>query len=366
PQACKQAHYRGVFLQACAKALVGDVEEGHQVARLDDLCDLLPLLGRRVDAGGVVAARVQHHDGLFRRGLQRGQHAREVQAMSGRVVVGIRIDREARAFEQRPVVLPAGVADQHSGLRQQLAQEVGADLQGTGAAQRLGGQDAAFCGQGGVRAQQQRLRAFVVAGDAFDRQVTPRRRGLDARDFRLAHRRQQRNTAIVVVVHTHAQVDFTGAGIGVVLFVQTQDGVARRKFDGIEKGAHGSSVRCVDARRPAVDNGGFTLKQSSMTAPGFVDFPDSPFHLYQPYPPAGDQPTAIDSLVQGIQDGLMYQTLLGVTGSGKTYTMANIIARLGRPALVLAPNKTLAAQLYAEMREFFPKNAVEYFVSYYD
>ncbi|WP_291378361.1 MULTISPECIES: excinuclease ABC subunit UvrB [Achromobacter] len=101
-------------------------------------------------------------------------------------------------------------------------------------------------------------------------------------------------------------------------------------------------------------------------SPGFVDFPDSPFHLYQPYPPAGDQPTAIAGLTQGVEDGLMYQTLLGVTGSGKTYTMANVIARMGRPALVLAPNKTLAAQLYAEMREFFPKNAVEYFVSYYD
>ncbi|MDQ8034781.1 MAG: excinuclease ABC subunit UvrB [Bordetella sp.] len=103
-----------------------------------------------------------------------------------------------------------------------------------------------------------------------------------------------------------------------------------------------------------------------MTAPGYVEFPNSPFQLYQPYPPAGDQPTAIAGLAQGIEDGLMYQTLLGVTGSGKTYTMANVIARLGRPALVLAPNKTLAAQLYAEMREFFPKNAVEYFVSYYD
>ncbi|MEI8402661.1 MAG: excinuclease ABC subunit UvrB [Alcaligenaceae bacterium] len=97
-----------------------------------------------------------------------------------------------------------------------------------------------------------------------------------------------------------------------------------------------------------------------------MDYPDSPFHLYQPYPPGGDQPRAIDLLEQGVRDGLMSQTLLGVTGSGKTFTMANMIARLGRPALVLAPNKTLAAQLYAEMREFFPKNAVEYFVSYYD
>jgi len=99
---------------------------------------------------------------------------------------------------------------------------------------------------------------------------------------------------------------------------------------------------------------------------GFVEFPGSPFQLYQPYPPAGDQPGAIEALTQGLNDGLMYQTLLGVTGSGKTYTMANVIARTGRPALVLAHNKTLAAQLYAEMREFFPRNAVEYFVSYYD
>jgi len=100
--------------------------------------------------------------------------------------------------------------------------------------------------------------------------------------------------------------------------------------------------------------------------PVFVTFPNSPFRLFQPFPPAGDQPTAIARLVEGIEDGLSYQTLLGVTGSGKTYTMANVIARTGRPALIMAPNKTLAAQLYAEMREFFPENAVEYFVSYYD
>ena len=98
----------------------------------------------------------------------------------------------------------------------------------------------------------------------------------------------------------------------------------------------------------------------------FLSFPGSPFELYQPYPPAGDQPTAIDQLVDGVNDGEVFQTLLGVTGSGKTFTMANVIARLGRPAIVYAPNKTLAAQLYSEFREFFPKNAVEYFVSYYD
>jgi excinuclease ABC subunit B len=98
----------------------------------------------------------------------------------------------------------------------------------------------------------------------------------------------------------------------------------------------------------------------------FVTFAGSPFQLFMPYPPAGDQPAAIAKLVEGIEDGLAFQTLLGVTGSGKTFTMANVIARIGRPALVFAPNKTLAAQLYAEFREFCPQNAVEYFVSYYD
>ena len=106
---------------------------------------------------------------------------------------------------------------------------------------------------------------------------------------------------------------------------------------------------------------------SEQIRPGtFVRYPDSPFELYQPYPPAGDQPEAIKQLVEGVNDGEVFQTLLGVTGSGKTFTMANVIARLGRPAIVFAPNKTLAAQLYSEFREFFPKNAVEYFVSYYD
>ena len=98
----------------------------------------------------------------------------------------------------------------------------------------------------------------------------------------------------------------------------------------------------------------------------FVHFDNSPFALFQPYPPAGDQPTAIAQLVEGVRDGESFQTLLGVTGSGKTFTMANVIARLGRPAIVFAPNKTLAAQLYSEFREFFQQNAVEYFVSYYD
>ena len=105
---------------------------------------------------------------------------------------------------------------------------------------------------------------------------------------------------------------------------------------------------------------------TSTNSARLLSFEGSPFRLHQPFAPAGDQPEAIEQLTMGIDDGLMYQTLLGVTGSGKTYTMANVIARCGRPALVLAHNKTLAAQLYSEFKEFFPENAVEYFVSYYD
>ncbi len=97
-----------------------------------------------------------------------------------------------------------------------------------------------------------------------------------------------------------------------------------------------------------------------------VTYPNSLYQLHQPFRPAGDQPVAIEKLVDGVRQGLQFQTLLGVTGSGKTYTMANVIAQLGRPAIVMAPNKTLAAQLYSEFREFFPNNSVEYFVSYYD
>ena len=106
--------------------------------------------------------------------------------------------------------------------------------------------------------------------------------------------------------------------------------------------------------------------RSGQSGARVLTFPDSPFRLHQTFAPAGDQPEAIEKLAEGVRDGLAFQTLLGVTGSGKTYTMAHVIARIGCPALIMAPNKTLAAQLYSEMREFFPENAVEYFVSYYD
>ncbi|MEO7558583.1 MAG: DEAD/DEAH box helicase family protein, partial [Gammaproteobacteria bacterium] len=91
-----------------------------------------------------------------------------------------------------------------------------------------------------------------------------------------------------------------------------------------------------------------------------------PFTINSGFQPAGDQPEAIARLVDGLKQGEAGQTLLGVTGSGKTFTIANVIQAVQRPAMIMAPNKTLAAQLYAEMREFFPNNAVEYFVSYYD
>ena len=90
------------------------------------------------------------------------------------------------------------------------------------------------------------------------------------------------------------------------------------------------------------------------------------FDLESPFPPAGDQPAAIKSLTQGLQEGQDHQVLLGVTGSGKTYTVANVIAKINRPTLIISHNKTLAAQLYAEFKSFFPRNAVEYFVSYFD
>ncbi len=131
----------------------------------------------------------------------------------------------------------------------------------------------------------------------------------------------------------------------------------------LPKTGSNSAVK-VDDKSPAADPMGGV--GHDLDPAKFVSFPDSPYQLYQPFPPAGDQPQAINALVEGIQDGLTFQTLLGVTGSGKTFTMANVIARTGRPAIIFAPNKTLAAQLYSEFREFFPKNAVEYFVSYYD
>ena len=108
------------------------------------------------------------------------------------------------------------------------------------------------------------------------------------------------------------------------------------------------------------------LQPDGNLAPNIVTFPAACFGCTSLSRPRATSRRRSTSSIEGIDDGLSFQTLLGVTGSGKTYTMANVIARMGRPALVIAPNKTLAAQLYSEFREFFPENAVEYFVSYYD
>ncbi|WP_251972611.1 excinuclease ABC subunit UvrB [Sphaerotilus microaerophilus] len=144
--------------------------------------------------------------------------------------------------------------------------------------------------------------------------------------------------------------------------------MAKQKVSRVRPGGRPGEDVVTGAGSSAAEAGAAPAAVGAAEAPAgtFVSYPDSPFQLFQPYPPAGDQPAAIEQLVEGVHDGLSYQTLLGVTGSGKTFTMANVIARLGRPAIVFAPNKTLAAQLYSEFREFFPKNAVEYFVSYYD
>ena len=125
-----------------------------------------------------------------------------------------------------------------------------------------------------------------------------------------------------------------------------------------------ANIPMARARNPVQDSNVVPLPGHQPVS--VLTFPDSPYRLHQTFEPAGDQPQAIAKLTEGLRDGLAYQTLLGVTGSGKTYTMAHVIARLGTAAIIMAPNKTLAAQLYSEMREFFPENAIEYFVSYYD
>src|ERR1700675_4277642 len=170
----------------------------------------------------------------------------------------------------------------------------------------------------------------------------------------MPHAFEHRDPAVVVVIHADAEIHFLRALVGDEGLGDAEDRVAgRHRHRGEGRG------RVVSVHRVKMQ--GFATEFYVL-----VTFPDSPFRLNQLFAPAGDQPEAIDKLTEGIADGLAFQTLLGVTGSGKTYTMANVIARLGCPAIIMAPNKTLAAQLYSEMREFFPENAVEYFVSYYD
>ncbi|MNN24244.1 hypothetical protein D3C81_1376700 [compost metagenome] len=196
---------------------------------------LLPVAGGQVDAGRVVAAGVQHDDRLCRQGAQVGEHAGQVDALGGGVVVAVVLHREAGGLEQRAVVFPARVADGNHGIGQQALEEVGTGLQCAGAAEGLGGDHTAFGQQGGVGTEQQLLHGAVVGGDAFDRQVAARRLGRQAGLLGLAHGAQQRNTAFLGEVHAYAQIDLARAGVGIERFVETQDGVAGSHFDGGEQ-----------------------------------------------------------------------------------------------------------------------------------
>ena len=198
------ADYRAVLLDAVAKALVGHVEEGGEFAGLEHFDDLVPLRGGDVVARGVVAAGVQHDDGAWGGSLQAGEHAVEVDATFFSVVVGIAADFETGVGEQGAVVFPARIRDEHLGIRAELLQEVGADLQAAGAANGLhGGHAAAFHGLA-VRPEHQCLNGIVVCHDAVDRQVAARR-GLGHHLLlgRL-HALQERKFAVVVEVHADA------------------------------------------------------------------------------------------------------------------------------------------------------------------
>ena len=376
-----------VFGQTVAKALVGHVQEGRQLARLARSNHLIPLRRADVVAGGVVAAGVQHDDGGRGRAAQGGQHGVEIDTAARGIVVGVVFDAKPSLGEQRAVVFPARIGNQHFRAGCQQVQKIGPNFQTAGATDGLHGGDAARLHGLAVGAEDQRLDAGIVGGNAVDRQVAACAGVFHQHFFCLAHAIEQRQFALVVVVDADTEIDFCRVGVGVELFVETQNRVAGGHSNGAKE-RHAKSLQGGQTNGDGALNSVFFWVARDFTgrhetcmpdpsqidpehpaaAPSgqFVRFPDSPFELFQPYPPAGDQPQAIAELVEGVRDGEVFQTLLGVTGSGKTFTMANVIARLGRPAIVFAPNKTLAAQLYSEFREFFPKNAVEYFVSYYD
>ena len=256
PRGHELADHRAVFGDALGKALVGHVEEGGQLAGLHHLDHLRPLRWRDVVARRVVAAGVQHHDGAGRGGLQVGQHAVEVQAARGGVVVAVGAHLEAGLREQRAVVLPARVADQHLGVGAELLQKVGADLQPARAAQRLHRGHAALRDDVGIGAEHQLLHRVVVGGNAVDRQVAARLRRVHQRLLGRLHAGQQRQLAVLVEVHADAQVDLVGVGVGGKLLVQTQDRVAGGHFDGGKQrhGGQSCGLKRADKRRAAVSN----------------------------------------------------------------------------------------------------------------
>ncbi|MNM76588.1 hypothetical protein D3C81_884150 [compost metagenome] len=231
----EQAHSRCVFVDAVAEALVGDVEERHVPLGLQHVQHLQPVFLAQIDAGRVVAAGVQNHDGAGRQGIQVFQQTAAIHALAGGIVVTVVLHREAGGLEQRAVVFPARVADRNHGVRQQALEEIRTGFQCAGPANRLSGDHAAFCQQLGISAEQQLLHALVIGGNTFDRQVATRCMGFDAGLFGGLHGAQQRQAAILVVIHANPQIDLAGTGIGIERFVQSQDGVAGGHFDGGEQ-----------------------------------------------------------------------------------------------------------------------------------
>jgi hypothetical protein len=214
------------------KALVGHVQERGELARLDGGDDLVPLRGGDVVARGVVAAGMQHDDGARGRRVQRSQHAVEVDAAGGRVVVGVGLDHETGRGEQRAVVFPAGVADHDLGVGRQLLEEVSADLQAAGAANALGGDHAAALDRLAVGAEHQALDGGVIGGHAVHGQVAAWLGRIHHLLFGGLDAFEQRQLAVVVEINADAQVDLVGVGVCGELFVQAQDRVARGHFDG--------------------------------------------------------------------------------------------------------------------------------------
>ncbi len=221
---------RAVLGNAFAEALVGHVEEGHELARLEGGDHLFPLRRADVVAGGVVAAGVQHDDGARGGGVERGEHGVEVHALLGGVVIGISAHVEARGFEERAVVFPAGVGDQHLRVGVEALEEVGAHFQPAGAAQALHRGDAARGHGLVVGAEHQSLHRFVVGGDAVDGQIAARLGRLHELRFSRFHAGQQRQLAVGVGIDADAQVDLVGVGVSSKLFVQAEDGIARGHF----------------------------------------------------------------------------------------------------------------------------------------
>ncbi len=303
------------------------------------------------------------------------------------------VRRRLALVPQDPVIFAASVLDNvRYGRPEATEAEVRAACDAAFASEfieRLPEGYASFLGERGVRlsgGQRQRLAiARAILADRPILLLDEATSALDAESERmvqLALERLMAGRTVLIIAHRLATVRHADR-IAVIDRGRIVAAGSARPPAGREpplRAAGGAAVRrgrrgrreSGGGRGVAGRRGGATMTGCAASAPSplaepmLVTYPDSPYELHQPFLPAGDQPEAIAKLVEGLEDGLAFQTLLGVTGSGKTYTMANVIARTGRPALVLAPNKTLAAQLYSEFREFFPNNAVEYFVSYYD